>query len=119
MSRTTHPDFNKCKPEKRWSGGTLFTLWNVLNAELMLEETTSEPVYRILPSGALVALGRSDRLVVRIARSSKPTTAEGVAKFEQEVDTFARHFGIQNWDRRHVESARGIAMMLSEPRRPD
>lgn len=118
MTRTTHPDFNRAKPEKRWIGGSLFTLWNVLNAELMLEPNNGRAVYRILPEGALVALARNaDRRAVRIARSALPASPDGVAKFEKEVDTFAKHFGTQNWERKWVNRERGIAITLWEPKR--
>jgi hypothetical protein len=112
-----HPDFIHAPETRRFQGASLVSLWATLKRELEGKAAGGQ-VYRILPSGACVALwreGPSGLLVLRLSRRERFTTPAGPGKWQQEIDTFCKHFGIADWVRVDDVSAPGVAVLLYEP----
>lgn len=116
-ARMAHPAFLQVPEYRRFHGSFLPRLFELLKHELETQPDGAH-TYRVLPSGACVALWReapSNLLVLRISRSEKFTTDRGPALFAAEVSTFAEQFGIHDWVRVEDPSAPGVAMLLYEP----
>jgi hypothetical protein len=111
-----HPDYLAAPVYRRFQGASLMSLWDQLQKDIERVQPTT-PIYKVLPSGACVALWREQNglRVLRISRREKPKTAAGPQKWAQEIDTFAEKFGVQGWARRDDLSAPGIAVLLYEP----
>ena len=110
-----HPDFTSAGAPHRYSG-VLAELFPLLDRECQARPHTIR--WRVLRSGAVVSMSRSpDGLrVLRIARREKPKTADGPAKWDAELATFLRHFGIEHWPRSDDPNAIGVAAEFYELR---
>lgn len=102
MTATVHPAYLKAGEQRRW-GGKLAELLPALRPEawkLGAEEKTAAGrwAWRVLPGGAVVSLrirGDMDlRRELRISRQERPETEEALGKWERELATFLKHFGI-------------------------
>lgn len=104
--RKVHPLYTQVPAEKRY-GGKLADLLPLLRRELtelagrLTQAPATDdpwPVWRCLPTGAVVALrvreSEEMRREIRIARGETLTNDAQRAKWDAEVATFARHFGI-------------------------
>lgn len=119
MSRHTdlHPTYLAAPPEERWRGGTLASLWAHLEAKAA--GTPDVWARAFLPGGAIVALRQPEEgpRQLSIGRMEPFTTDEGAEKWEREVDTFAKHFGVEGWTRSTAQSRRGgpLTMFVERP----
>jgi hypothetical protein len=95
-----HPAFLAAPPQARFSGGSLANLW----VRLQEQAAALAPRYAgvVLPGGARVALRLCDdgRHELVIYRREPHATPEGAALFSAEVGTFARAFGVTDWERK-------------------
>lgn len=110
---TTHPDFARAPKRHRWTG-TLAALFAELRRRA--GEADGGWAWAVLPHGALVSMRvRPDgRRELRIARSQPPPDrARG--KWDREVETFVRHFGVEAWDRWPDAQATGVAVVFTAP----
>ncbi|HEX5520196.1 MAG TPA: hypothetical protein VFX29_00820 [Longimicrobiaceae bacterium] len=113
-----HPDYLAAAPERQWSG-TVADLWAELKREAHRDRGRLSRAWRILPSGALVALTIGDefRKLARISRSRAPGDELERARWEKEVQQLAGSFALlrgHRWWTATDPNARGIAWLLQE-----
>lgn len=102
MAATIHPAYQQAGEHRRW-GGRLAELLPALRPEawkLGADEKTAAGrwAWRVLPGGAVVSLrirGDMDlRRELRISRGERPETEAARGRWEQELSTFLKHFGV-------------------------
>lgn len=96
-----HPAFQQANETRRWTGPLAELLPALRPEAYRLAGSDKMPgawAWRVLPHGAAVSLRiRPDmdfRREIRIARADRPATEEGLKRWERELETFCRHFGI-------------------------
>lgn len=108
MAANLHPAYQRAAEQRKW-GGRLAELLPALRPEawrLGADEKTSAGrwAWRVLPGGAVVSLrirGDMDvRRELRISRQERPETDEARERWERELQTFLRHFGVTEVDAR-------------------
>lgn len=110
-----HADFESANRAQQWTG-------NLQTLRIRLENEARRLngpfVYRVLPHGAWVGmrLHRDGRLEIAIRRRPAPKSQD-LPKWENEIATFQKHLGCQQWHRlADMEGIKyGIARHFIEP----
>lgn len=101
-----HPDFEAQPSARRWQGALkeLVSVLEMQADQLAREEElrprSGEPrwAWRVLPRGAFVAVQRQAKeriYALRLSRSEPATTPSQQKKWNQELDTFLKYWGIE------------------------
>ncbi len=103
-----HADYLAAPPARRLTRGNLRKCWTKLKERVQRAEP-GEWVGYVLASGAHVALRRTDdgSLELQLYRKERPAVADGAERWRREVDTFARVFDVQSWERTDGADGRG------------
>lgn len=101
---------------EHWQGSQLSELLRILTTEAQ-EKPAGVWAWRRFSHGALVALqaDRDGRLLLRIARETRPGSEAGWRAWAIEVEVFLRHFGgASRWHPLPSEDARDVAARFTE-----